>query len=101
MAEERDEGGKWISGFITGLIVGLLLALGGGGTWGMWQMQRMRMEAAMEADRAREAEMRAEEEVARARLEKARADELAAKARDEVEKAKKPSATKPGGKEKP
>jgi hypothetical protein len=104
MSEERDDGGKWVSGFITGLIVGLLLALGGAGGYFMWQMQRYRMEAVMEAERARAAEMMAREEADRARemLEEAafRARE-AEKARKEAEKPGHPPATKPGEKAKP
>jgi hypothetical protein len=77
MSDERDDGGKWVSGFITGLIVGLLLALGGAGGFFMWQMQRYRAEMEMMArEEAERARVMAEEAAVRAREAEKKAHEI-------------------------
>jgi hypothetical protein len=48
--------------FGAGVIVGILLAVGIGGAYMFAQVREQQMRAMMEADRAREAEMRAREE---------------------------------------
>jgi hypothetical protein len=63
MADERDDGGKWVWAFILGVIVGILLMLGVGGAL----LTTRARQAAMEAERARMMEMMVREEAERAR----------------------------------
>jgi hypothetical protein len=43
MSDERDQGGKWVAGFVVGLIAGVLLTLGIGAALLLTYVRRAEM----------------------------------------------------------